>query len=138
MKIKINDFKWDFYALFELSLYSSFTLRDEEVFDCLLRFYEKHKYLTNRQLFSLFSVAKITLTFFKEKYDHDLQRRNEFITRLANKYAHYPNKDQRIQKRLCRFVPANKNLQIFIWMIWGWSYFIHSTPPFLHNRYTTG
>lgn len=122
MKIRINDHKWDFYALFGLPIYSPFTLSDEEVFDCLLRFYKQHKYFTNRQLLSLFSVAKITLTFFKEEYDYDLQRRNNYIIRLANKYAHSSWKDRRIRSRLHWFVQVNIDLQIFIWMIWGYCY----------------
>ena len=120
MHIQISNHKWDFYALFGLPLYSPFTLNDEDVFECMFRFYQQHKQVTNRQLIALFSIAFVTLTFFKEEYDHDLQRRNAYITRLANKYAHCVDKDRRIKKGLRWFIPKFVDVQMMIYVMWGW------------------
>jgi hypothetical protein len=120
MNIRISNLKWDFYALFGLPIYAPFTLSDEEVIECMFRFYLKNKQITNRQLLSLFSVAFVTLTFFKEEYDHDLQRRNAFITQLANKYAHCADKDRRIHRGLCFYIPRFVDLQIVIYGMWEW------------------
>lgn len=115
MKIRINDHKWDFYALFGLPIYSPFTLSDEEVIGYIIRFYLQHKQITNRQLLSLFCVAFVTLKFYKMEYDHDLKRRNACINRLANKYAHCKDKDRRIKRGLCLFIPKYLCLQVVIW-----------------------
>ncbi len=132
MHLPINNLKWDFYALYELPLYAPFTLSKEDMFECMLQFYLRHKQVTNRQLLSIFSTAWITLTYYKKEYDCDLQRRNAYIEQLANKYAHYKNKDRHIQRGLRWFIPKHLLLQGMIW----WRWWMGSTPlkPFASTK----
>jgi DNA-binding helix-hairpin-helix protein with protein kinase domain len=118
MHLPINNLKWDFYALYELPLYAPFTLSKEDMFECMLQFYFRHKQVTNRQLIALFSTAWITLTYYKKEYDYDLQRRNAYIERLANKYAHCVDKDRRIERGLRWFMSVYTDVQIMIYVIW--------------------
>jgi hypothetical protein len=94
--------------------YSPFNIQHQEVYLYMFDFYLHNKHYTNRDITALFSVAFYTLSYFKDEYDHDLRRRNEFITTLANKYAHCSNKDRLIRLGLCLFIPRYWCLQVVI------------------------
>ncbi len=79
----------NFYPLFGLETYAEFNLSEDEVFDKLVSYFEKHNVKNWTSILSDFETGKIILSspFFKRIYDAELKGFN--VNPLHTIYIYY-------------------------------------------------